>query len=318
MPRRVPLPREMFGAAIRTSDSEDYGVTRGRLRSPDVDHPFTGITSVGLDLESVIGLCRAYEPLLRAGQYFSHSTAATLHGIPLPRSIGLLPLHISTVGGGAKLRRASVAGHVFPKADVSLAMGVPAIAAPTTWFHLASQLVDNDLVAAGDYLITGARTFGGRRTPALCTLDQLSAIVSANAGNRGSALARWALPRMRSGVDSPKESLLRLVIVAGGFREPVIGLPVLVRSGRLILHPDLALPFWRVVFEYEGDEHRTNRARFARDIRRRELFEAANWRVIRVTADDLGPFVAEFYERVREVMALREREKANMGPNWNV
>jgi hypothetical protein len=316
MPRKVPLPRELFGTSFRSSASGFGTVGRERLRSADVAHPFHGVSAVGLDLESVIGLCRAYEPLLRHDQYFSHITAAALHGIPLPRSVGPLPLHISTVGEGAKTRRASVVGHVLSHAEVALAVGFPVLAPPLTWFHLSNLLQPNDLVAAGDFLITGARMVGGSRAAALCSVEDLAVIVAANAGHRGAVAAGWALPRLRTGADSPRESLLRLVLVAGKIPEPVIGLTVPVDSGRLVLHPDLALPEFRVVFEYEGEEHRTNRARFRRDIRRRELFEAANWRVIRVSADDLGPFVEQFLDRVREVLALREREKAHMGPSW--
>ena len=318
MPRRVPLPRELFGTSFRTSETAASGVGRQRLRSADVAHPFHGVSTVGLDLESVIGLCRAYEPLLRHDQFFSHITAAALHGIPLPRSVGPLPLHISTVGEGAKTRRASVVGHVLSHADVALAVGFPVLAPPLTWFHLSNLLQPNDLVAAGDFLITGARMAGGARSTALCSVEDLAVIVAANTGNRGAVAAGWALPRLRMGVDSPRESWLRLVLAAGHFPEPQIGLAVIVDAGRQVLHPDLALPEFRVVFEYEGEEHRTNRARFRRDIRRRELFEAANWRVLRVTADDLGPFVDQFLARVAEVLALREREKAHMGPSWNL
>jgi len=275
------------------------------------------VSSVDLDLGSVIGLCRAYEPLLRSGQYFSHSTAAALHGIPLPRPLGLLPLHLSAVGFGAKPRRAHVVGHVLPAIQVSQVLGFPAIAPAATWFHLATQLSATDLIAAGDCLVSGVRMRGGKRSPAQCTLAQLVSITAVNVGNRGAAKARWAVARIRSGVDSPRESMLRLVLVDGGLPEPVVGLAVAVDSGRLILHPDLALPFWRVVLEYEGDEHRTNRKRFQRDIQRRELFEAANWRVIRVTATDLDAARTDFLDRVHAILTLRERERASVGPTWN-
>ncbi len=38
------------------------------------------------------------------------------------------------------------------------------------------------------------------------------------------------------------------------------------------------------------------------------MFEAAGWRVIRVTADDLGPLRDEFIARVHSVLAARLRE----------
>jgi very-short-patch-repair endonuclease len=88
----------------------------------------------------------------------------------------------------------------------------------------------------------------------------------------------------------------------------VIGLPVLVDHGTLVLHPDLAWPDLRLVIEYEGDEHRESKRRFRADIRRREKFEAAGWRVIRVTADDLGEELDAFIERVRTIVSRRRVE----------
>ncbi|MCU1513791.1 MAG: hypothetical protein JWO10_881, partial [Microbacteriaceae bacterium] len=80
MPRRVAIPTTLNGTAIRTSEANQHHLNRERLRSPDVQHPFHGGSAFYLDLDSVLGLCRAYEPLLADGQFFSHSTAAALYG----------------------------------------------------------------------------------------------------------------------------------------------------------------------------------------------------------------------------------------------
>lgn len=56
--------------------------------------------------------------------------------------------------------------------------------------------------------------------------------------------------------------------------------------------------------EYEGEVHRTDQRTFDHDIDRRERFEAAGWRVIRVRARHLGDPRA-LTERVR--IALIER-----------
>jgi len=83
------------GAAIRTSDHADFDTSRARLRSKEVQHPFTAVSSLGLDLGSIVDVCRAYEPLLRPGEAFSHSTAALLYGAPLPHAAAeIRPLHV--------------------------------------------------------------------------------------------------------------------------------------------------------------------------------------------------------------------------------
>jgi very-short-patch-repair endonuclease len=81
--------------------------------------------------------------------------------------------------------------------------------------------------------------------------------------------------------------MLRLVIVAGGLPEPVVGHPVPVANGE-VLHPDLSYPELLIAIEYEGDEHRQSRKRWRADLRRIALLEEAGWRVIRATDDDIN------------------------------
>jgi very-short-patch-repair endonuclease len=72
-----------------------------------------------------------------------------------------------------------------------------------------------------------------------------------------------------------------------------------------VLHPDLAYPEWRVVLEYEGDGHRTDPQQWRRDISRREAFEDAGWRVIRVTGGDVLTEPEAFLARVCRILAQR-------------
>lgn len=85
--------------------------------------------------------------------------------------------------------------------------------------------------------------------------------------------------------------------------EPATDCPIEVAGGR-ILHSDLGYPDARIALEYEGDEHRTNRRRWMRDIRRRELMEDAGWRVIRVVQADLDD-PAALIARIRRLLAAR-------------
>jgi len=162
----------------------------------------------------------------------------------------------------------------------------------------------NDLVAAGDFIISGLRTTTGREQP-LASVADLRSAATRNRGKRGARAVRWALPLLRSPVDSRPESLLRLLLIASGFPEPIVNDATLVENGALVLHPDLKWPQWRIVFEYEGDGHREDKRRFRRDISRKEQFEDAGWRVIRVTSDDLFVNPVAFIARVRRIVAER-------------
>jgi hypothetical protein len=296
-----PIPR---GAAIRTSEHEVFGTTRARLRARAVQHPFTGVSSLGLDVDSIIVLCRAYEPLLRPGEAFSHSTAALLFGAPLPARQGSMrPLHILSPGVTRSRTEGTVGHRSATGFPVVLRFGLPVVAPATTWIHLAAELSREDLTAVADFLVTGVR-YGRAREVPLATSHELGFALEQSAGCRGARTVRWSLDRVRVGPASRTETLLRLLIIAAGLPEPAIGPAVPVAGGSLMLHPDLAYPDVRIAIEYEGDGHR-DAGRWERDIERRELFEDAGWRVIRVTRHALFDEPGTLITRIRRARAAR-------------
>ena len=307
MTSRKPLPEHLRMAAFRTSDVAPHEVGVGRLRSPDVQHPFHAVRSVGLDLNDLLDRCRAYEPLLGRKHYFSHVTAAALFGMPVGfRSRA--GLHVATLEGRTPARSRGVIGHVVKSADVSvtLVFGLPAIAPSDVWCQLAATFSSVDLVAVGDFLITGRRMRDGRRAAALCTIEELDAAVIRHRGCRGATALRWALPRLRAGVDSAPESHLRLLCIAAGLPEPVVGAEVAVAGARR-LHPDLAYPDLKIAIEYEGEGHRADAAQFRRDIERKELYEDVEWRVMRVSADHLYRDPDALVRRIRMKISQQRR-----------
>lgn len=218
MPRSRPLPEESHGHAFLTSDRGAYGLTRGRLRGIDVEHPFHGVSAIDVDPAEIDSRCSTYLPLMAPGQFFSHVTAAALFGMPLPLFlIREEPIHVAVLGSATRPRTRGIVGHGLSAADVTtcLIRGFPAVSPADTWCHLGSVLSKEDLVAAGDYLISGARAEWGRM-PALARIEELTAARIRHRGRRGARRVTWALERLRSPVDSRPESLLRLLLVAAG------------------------------------------------------------------------------------------------------
>lgn len=295
-----------MGRAFLPGDATASGLSEARLRSRDIDRPFHGVRGIALNLNTTLDRCTAYEPRLRPGQFFSHATAALLHRIPLPLHLELDPvLHIAARAPASRPRTVGVVGHVAgPDAAVGLMFGLPVADAVETWCQLASVLTVDELIAAGDYLVSGRATDHGRDAP-LATLEQLQAAVGARAGRRGARALGEASDSVRCGVDSPQESKLRMLLVRSGLPEPVINEPTFDVFGVKLGRPDLKYPAARVVLEYEGDEHRTSRRRFRSDIFRRERFEDADWRVKRVTADDLNVRPVEFVASVHALLLAR-------------
>ncbi|WP_173924524.1 hypothetical protein [Agromyces sp. Marseille-P2726] len=300
MTRRAALPAHLTGAAFRVRDREFHQASRNRLAASDVQRAFTGARSIDLDLDDVLGRCRAYEPLLRAGEVFSHGTAASLLGLPLPETPE--SVHVLAAPGTTRARGRGVIGHVASVALPSMLHdGLPVVAPAYVWCQLAAELTLYDLVALGDAIVTGPRR-GQKRQPAIATLGELRAAARRWPPRRGAANILAALPRIREGAESPKETHLRLTLVDAGLPEPVPNAPVRLPSG-VVVHPDLSYPQRKIAFEYLGDIHRTDRRRWQDDLRRRRVLTSAGWHVIEVTADDLGSNRGAFIDGVRDLLA---------------
>ena len=303
MRRPSPLPVALLGRSIRTAHASDWGVTERRTRARDIQHPYHGVLGADLRLTTVLEQCRAYEPRLLDGQVFSHCTALALWGAPIPRGRADA-LHVSVRFPRTPPRTAGIVGHSLQRWESGARFGLPVSPVLASWCESAALLDRIELVAAGDALVTGARVPGGRAIP-LARIVDLRRALAARSGSPGAGRALWALDRIRTGVDSFAESQLRLILVRHRLPEPVTDCPVAVAGG-LTLHADLGYPDARIAIEYEGDAHRTDRKRWMRDIRRRELMEDAGWRVIRVVQADLDD-PRELVARIRRLLVARSR-----------
>ena len=236
------------------------------------------------------------------GHALSHASAALIYRVPLPLDLEhARVVHESAAHPQQPTRARGAVGHRHPvdAPPFRRFRGFHVTDPATTWCQLALQLSHYDLVAAGDFLISG-RVTDYQREPPLSSIEELAAAVSRWRGRRGyPALAR-ALPRLRTRVDSRQETHLRLTLVDSGLPEPVVNEPIF-EGGKRLGKPDLAYPWARVVFEYQGLGH-ADPAQFRRDIHRRESFETHKHRVILVVADDLTGGKAAFLTRVNEIL----------------
>ena len=77
---------------------------------------------------------------------------------------------------------------------------------------------------------------------------------------------------------------------------------VLDASGHRIAIADLAYPEYRVIVEYDGEHHCTDRDQNARDVDRLDDLVQAGWRVIRFNATHVGARRLERMVRVRQAL----------------
>lgn len=291
-----PLPEWAAEKPFRVRDARAKGVGEERMRSRDLTRPFRGLRVAGELDGSVLARCAAYAEVMAPGQFFSHRTAARILGLPVPwREAAGEPLHVCVYRPDRAPRMSGIAGH-----DVA----VESVRTLTVhgWFvadglgvfrQLSNELQLYDLVALGDALV------GGRRP--LATPEQLAAAVAARPRFRGSSTAREALPLIRRGAESPRESRLRLLILEAGLPEPELNVDVLDGGGRFIGRGDLVYPRWKVLVEYDGDQHRVDPRQYERDVDRLEAFGAWGWEVVRVLNHHLADEAAVL-RRVRDAL----------------
>lgn len=272
-----------LGPAFNAADAAEIGLQRSRLRAKDLEAPFRSSrlvrpTATYLDdfarhRAEVINRCRAYQPVAAAGAVFSHSTAALLWGMPLPwRLERSTVIHVTVPTGTQPPRMRGVVGHRQTAPSRAERHGLPVVSPELAWVQLAQFLTVDELVVAGDHLL--------RRKRPLSQLALLQALVQSLHRTRGVVSLRLAIPDLREGTDSSKESETRLVLVRAGLPEPVIGHEV-IHEGYFVGTPDLAYVKERIALDYEGEVHLTPRV-FREDITRRELFQDADWHHIRV------------------------------------
>ena len=205
-----------------------------------------------------------------ATQYFSHWTAAELLGLPVPRQPRDIHVTVDAPGRAPRLR--GVVGH---RAEVRRTVRVDGLRVSTpvdTWVAMSTELGLRDLVILGDALL--------RRKRPLATIEELAAAVNAHRGKRGARLLAEAYVRVRAGTDSVKETELRLAIVDFGLPEPAVNVEIRNASGLLVAVGDLVYEEWKVIAEYDGEQHRLEAAQFFRDVDRRHDLAELEFRVI--------------------------------------
>lgn len=268
--------RSPYGFTVR--EGLERGYAAAELRSMAFTAPARGAritAAVGVEAQA---LFEAVRVLAQDDQFFSHTTAARIHGMPLPaRFEGEARVHLASPTGRSRMVRPGVVGHRL-KSEVEEVDGMRVEARADNFVHLATLLSLEELVAVGDWLVSTQR-----RSP--LTVEDLRDALRRYDGARGLQRARRAVALVRVGAESPRESLLRLVIIAA-LPEPVLQHEVFDAFGVFVARLDASWPHLKLGVEYDGDHH-ADASQQERDRIRREKLRALGWHIIVVTNDDL-------------------------------
>ena len=240
---------------------------------------------------------------MREGNVFGFETAAVLWDVPLPTATSIIAIDVvapfprrAPEGSGITGRRARLRSH-----HVDVVDGLAVTSAARTWCDLAETLTVVDLVAAGEWLVTG-NPYGS--VLPMTSIDELTSMVGELRGTRGGARRMRALPLIREGALSRPETLLRLLLERAGIPRPKINAHVHDDRGSFLAMPDLCWPEYKVAVEYEG-RHHAGTTQFRKDIRRIERLVDHGWIVVKISALDLFDEPSEAVARVSRRLASR-------------
>ena len=290
-----PLPPS-FSEPFLAADALQTGLTVGRLRASDLRIPSRGIRVPRASDGGVAGgpaeLAARARPYLQLlpDAVLSHTSAALLHGIPLPASYRSEPvLHLARPKEAAATTRRHIRCHRLKLAVddvVRPSDGIRATSPARTFVDLSGILELQDLVAAGDWLVSEHERSYGRVRRAMVRLEVLRSYVAGVRWVPGIRIARAAAELVRVGADSVPESHLRLLLHDAGLPEFRPNFPLLDSAGRPVIWSDLGCPEFRTCVEYDGEHHLT-REQQLRDHNRDLLVSELGWHQVKVSALDM-------------------------------
>lgn len=227
-----------------------------------------------------------------AGSFVSHHSAAQMRGGCVPASE---KVHLSVPEDAPRSERRGLCAHRASGDDVTMLAGMPVSSAIQCFRELAAVGVGLvDLVVLGDSLV---------RAGAL-EIDDLRQVAPTWIG-RGAKAARRAVTFVRTGVDSPQETRLRMLLVLAGLPEPQVNLILRAADGTWRMRFDLAYPDLKIIIEYDGRQHGWSGQQWKRDARRREELDQMGWRVITVHSDGIFESPLDTLDRVRSLLEER-------------
>ncbi len=289
------------GRPFTTQMALDSGVSPDALRTKRYRRLFRGVY-VSADVEPDLFTWLHAALLLMPGDaVVSHVSAMALYDLSPPRRFERLSFSTATprVVKDRRIelhrRRGRLTHHVRHH--------LPVTGPDRTFVDCALRLTFVELVQLGDHLV-----HLGLTTPA--RLAEYAAARHLDGVRRARRVVRW----VREGVESPRETSLRLMLVLSRLPEPECNPEITDAAGRFLARADLVYWRWRIVVEYDGWHHERDAAQRAKDIRRRERLEAEGWRVIVVTSGDFSDPRSIPW---RVFVALRSRGYDGPGPVLN-
>jgi len=154
--------------------------------------------------------------------------------------------------------------------------GLPVTTPARTAFDLGRYLKRGQAVARLDALMRVAPF----------SVEDVMLLTKRYKGARGVAKLKAVLPLVDGGAASPQETRLRLLFIDAGLPKPTTQITIYDQSGRYVRTIDLGWEDFNVGAEYDGEQHRTNRAQYVKDQRVWPKLRELGWHVVRAIKED--------------------------------
>jgi hypothetical protein len=274
--RPADLPSALFAGPFTTATARQRGVSGTVLAGNRVRPVLNGVhelvSGVTLSERDSVRRLVAAAQLVIDDAVASCTTACLLWGLPIP--LASRRVHVCS---GRQVRRRELVSH-RRRLDGSIDLDGAAVTTPVrTFIDVGLEVGRGWHLAIGDTMVQRG----------LLTTAELRRALTDMPSTRGILAARRTAALVRSGSESPMESLLRWSIVADGLPEPAVNGRVLDEGGWLA-RVDLSYPDRLIAIEYQGDQHRSDKRQWRRDIGRTRTLQAAGWLVIFASADDIA------------------------------
>ncbi|MBL3685911.1 hypothetical protein D3248_02930 [Leucobacter zeae] len=261
------------------------------------------------DNQRAVAQAAAYLPRLRTdrGECFSHTTALHLYGAPIRAAI---ELHVTISEPHAVVRLKDVIGHRTQSLDDIRQVAFPGytrvfpcVPPVVALLQAAPLLTFREQVVAADHLV---KLVGpdGHRVPGLSTLDEL---------RRSAGRSTWAgMPRFRNalqvarvGAESRYETLQHFELARMGIDRLELQAVLTDSAGNRIGRFDAVDRERMRVLEFDGEQHRTDRAQYLADVTRLDAARDSGYTVKRTHAEDFAPAaLARTRRELREFLRL--------------
>jgi very-short-patch-repair endonuclease len=216
-------------------------------------------------------------------------SASALHGAQWVDATAPLEIIHSNRNPMSGLR---VRGDCIDADEVALIDGIPVTTPARTALDLGCWYPTDEAVAAIDALMRAADL----------KVADVEMLAQRYLARRGIRRARTALRLADAGAQSPKETWLRLLLIRARLPRPQTQIPVSDDFGDLIVYLDMGWEDVKVALEYDGEQHRNDRAQYRWDLRRMEMLQRLGWIIVRVVVGDRP---ADIIARVRAALARR-------------